>query len=236
MKYLNFANRVQSNEQPEMLLTLIDLSGSMEITDMKPTRRAAAIKANEEIIKVKRQQHPGDKIGVIGFQSSAKLLLPPALPSKIVGLEKTIDNAILTGGTDFVTPLKLAYSCFFSRAITASGNPITKILSSFFFEPDIDKCVLITSGNDKTTKRIIMLTDGEHLGDDNPTNIATKLKKAGVIIDCIGIGGSPKDVDEKLLKQIASRNADGSIRYCFIGDQQKLLRKYQTLAHHIRAI
>jgi len=203
---------------------------------MKPTRRAAAIKANEEIIKVKRQQHPGDKIGVIGFQSSAKLLLPPALPSKIVGLEKTIDNAILTGGTDFVTPLKLAYSCFFSRAITASGNPITKILSSFFFEPDIDKCVLITSGNDKTTKRIIMLTDGEHLGDDNPTNIATKLKKAGVIIDCIGIGGSPKDVDEKLLKQIASRNADGSIRYCFIGDQQKLLRKYQTLAHHIRAI
>jgi len=236
MKYLNFANPIKSNEQPEMLLTLIDLSGSMEITDMKPTRRAAAIKANEEIIKVKRQQHPGDKIGVIGFQSSAKLLLPPTPPSKIIDLEKAIDNAKLSGGTDFVTPLKLAYSCFFGRAITTMKNPITKMLSSFFFEPGIDKCLSITSGNDKTTKRIIMLTDGEHLGDDNPTNIATRLKKAGVIIDCIGIGGSPKDVDEKLLKQIASRNRNGSIRYCFIGDQQKLLRKYQTLAHHIRAV
>ena len=85
-------------------------------------------------------------------------------------------------------------------------------------------------------QRIILLTDGEHLGDENPIHIATRLKRAGVIIDCIGIGGSPKDVDEKLLKQIASRNPNGSIRYCFIGDQQKLLRKYQTLAHHIRAI
>jgi hypothetical protein len=55
-----------------------------------------------------------------------------------------------------------------------------------------------------------------------------------VIIDCIGIGGSPKDVDEKLLKEIASRNHDGSIRYCFIGDQQQLLRKYENLAHHIK--
>ena len=79
-----------------------------------------------------------------------------------------------------------------------------------------------------------MLTDGEHLGDENPVTIAARLKKAGVIIDCIGIGGSPKDVDEKLLKQIASRNPDRSIRYCFIGDQQELIRKYQSLAQHIR--
>jgi len=236
MKYLNFAKQIQANEQPEMLLTLIDLSGSMEISDMKPTRRAAAIKANQEIIKVKGRQHPNDKIGVIGFQRSTKLLLPPTLPSKIVGLEKTIDNAKLSGGTDFVAPLELAYSCFFGRAITTMENSFTKMLSRIFLEPGIDKCLSIASGNDKITKRIILLTDGEHLGDDDPTNIATRLKKAGVIIDCIGIGGSPKDVDEKLLKQIASRNPDGSIRYCFIGSQQKLLRKYQTLAHHIRAI
>lgn len=115
MKYLNFASCIQSGDQPEMLLTLIDLSGSMEITDLKPTRRAAAIKPNEEIIKVKGQQHPTDKIGVIGFQRSAKLLLAPTLPSKIVGLEKAIDNVSLSGGTDFVAPLELAYSCFFVK-------------------------------------------------------------------------------------------------------------------------
>ena len=236
MKYLNFANHIQANEQPETLLTLIDLSGSMEITDLKPTRRVAAIKANKEIIKVKGRQHPTDKIGVIGFQRSAKLLLAPAPPSKIVDLEKAIDNARLGGGTDFVAPLKLAYSYFGGKATTTIGNSFTKTLSSIFFEPGIDKCISITGRNDKTIKRIILLTDGEHLGRISPIGIASKLKDIGVIIDCIGIGGSPDDVDEKLLKQIASKNPDGSIRYCFIGDQQQLLRKYQSLARHIRVV
>ena len=79
-----------------------------------------------------------------------------------------------------------------------------------------------------------MLTDGEYNQGGSPIPVASRLKKAGVIIDCIGIGGSPGDVDEELLKEIASCNPDGSIRYCFIGDQQELLRKYETLAHHIK--
>ena len=45
-----------------------------------------------------------------------------------------------------------------------------------------------------------------------------------------------KDVDEAILKKIASRNTDGSIRYCFIGDQQTLIKKYETLAKHIRPV
>jgi Mg-chelatase subunit ChlD len=234
MKYLNFANHVKSNEQPETLLTLIDLSGSMEIADMKPTRRAAATKANQEIIRVKSQQHPDDKIGVIGFQSSAKLLLAPTTPSEIVGLKRTIDNAVLSGGTDFVTPLELAYDCFFRSVTTTTNSSLSKFLSTIFFEPAQKIEINSKIGTSKTTKRIIMLTDGEHLGDGNPITVAVKLKKAGVIIDCIGIGGSPKDVDEALLKRIASRNSDGSIRYCFIGDQEQLIRKYQSLAQHIR--
>jgi len=43
-------------------------------------------------------------------------------------------------------------------------------------------------------------------------------------------------VDESRLKKIASCNPDGSIRYCFIGDQQDLIRKYESLAHHIRPV
>ena len=81
-----------------------------------------------------------------------------------------------------------------------------------------------------------MLTDGEYNKGGSPLMVASRLKNAGVIIDCIGIGGSPGDVDEENLKQIASRNANGSIRYCFIGDQQQLLQKYQSLARHIQAV
>jgi hypothetical protein len=110
------------------------------------------------------------------------------------------------------------------------------MLSSIFFEQSIDNYTSIRNENDNSIKRIILLTDGEHLGGISPIDIANKLKSIGVTIDCIGIGGSPMEVDERLLKQIASRNPDGSIRYCFIGDQQKLLKKYRSLAHHIRAI
>lgn len=235
MKYLNFANHIQSNEKPEILLTLIDSSGSMEYGDIKPTRRAAAIKANQEIINVKKRQHPNDKIGVIGFQATAKLVIAPRHPSDIFALQKAVDSANLSGGTDFVAPLKLAYNCFFNRAATVMNNSFSKMLSNIFFEPAaavvaqrVDDC--------KVIKRIIMLTDGEHFGDGNPIVIANKLKQRGVVIDCIGIGGTPKDVDEKLLKQIASQNPDGSIRYCFIGDQETLIRKYNSLAQHIRPV
>jgi hypothetical protein len=236
MKYLNFANPIHTNEQPEILLTLIDLSGSMSATDIAPNRQKAAIRANEEIVRVKRQQYPNDKIGVIGFQGTAQLLLAPTHPSNIFALEKTIDNARLRGGTDFVSPLELAYNCFFNGATATRDDSFSKMLSTILFEPAPDTYFAPKIGNIKTTKRIIMLTDGGHLGGGDPTISATKLKNMGAVIDCIGIGGSPKDVDEKLLKQIASRNPDGSIRYCFIGDQEQLVRKYNSLAQHLRPV
>ena len=237
MKYLNCANRIQSDEQPETLLTLVDLSGSMYTEDIKPNRMEAAIKANEEIVRVKKQCHPNDKIGIISFQEAAKLSLPPTCPSNIGDLSEKINDVGLAGGTDFTEPLKLAYNYFLGKPVTTTGkNPIMNMLSSIFFEPSVETDTAIKNESSNTVKRIILLTDGEHLGRISPIGIASQLKGIGVTIDCIGIGGSPADVDEKLLKQIASRNPDGSIRYCFIGDQQTLLKKYQTLAHHIRAI
>ena len=236
MKYLNFANRVQSNNQPETLLTLVDLSGSMYADDIKPSRMEAAIRANQEIIRVKKECHPNDKIGVISFQETAKLSLPPMYPTEIGDLGKIIDGTGLVGGTNFVAPLILACNYFLSRPPIPGKSPISKMVASIFTESCLEKYLSIKSMNDGIVRRIILLTDGEHLGRIGPIGIANKLKVIGVTIDCIGIGGSPKDVDEELLKQIASRNPDGSIRYCFIGDQQQLLRKYQTLAHHIRAV
>ena len=80
------------------------------------------------------------------------------------------------------------------------------------------------------------MTDGDYNVGGSPLRVAQRLKKAGVTIDCIGIGGSEEEVEEEKLKTIASRNPDGSIRYCFIGDQQQLIRKYESLAHHIRPV
>ena len=117
MRYLNFANQVKSNSQQERLLTMIDFSGSMFEEDIQPNRLEAAIKANQEIIRVKRQHHPNDKIGVISFQSTAKLSLQRVRPSDIGDLYHEVDDGGLEGGTDFVAPLKVAYNCFFDKPI-----------------------------------------------------------------------------------------------------------------------
>ncbi len=233
MKYLNMANPVQFDRR-ETLFTILDLSGSMYADDIKPNRKEAAIKANKTIVKEKQKSYPDDKIGVICFERTAKLSLTPTYARNIGDIGKVIDDAGLTEGTDFTTPLTLAYNYFADKQIILNKNPIKKMLSLIFFEQG--DSFVASHNNDNTTKRIILLTDGEHLGSSNPVNIADKLKAIGVVIDCIGIGGSPKDVDEELLKQIASRNPDGSIRYCFIGDEDKLLQKYSSLAHHIRAV
>ena len=215
---------------------MIDLSDSMRSHDIKPNRKEAAISANEEIVRVKRHSYPNDKVGVIGFQTAAKVLLQPTYPSDISNLSKKIDDTGLQGGTDFTAPLELAYSYFSGKPVTSGKGWITDILSNIFVESEPEKHLQASKENSMMTKRIILLTDGEHLSPTSPIAVARKLKALGVTIDCIGIGGSPKAVGEKLLKQIASINPDGSIRYCFIGDKERLLRKYQTLAHHIRAI
>jgi len=235
MKFLDFANNTQSNAASEILITLIDLSPSMDCDDWKPTRKVGAITANKELIKIKLKSHSQDRMGIIGFGDNARLLHAPVCISEgIQGLQRALNNPDGSGGTNFTAALKLAEKCFTGKVNQPVSNFFTKMMSEIFIEPENRKPPV--AKDDGSLKRIIMLTDGEHNGSVSPLAIASRLKNEGVIIDCIGIGGRPADVDEKLLKQIASKNSDGSIRYCVIGDQQQLLRKYQSLAQHIRAI
>lgn len=50
-------------------------------------------------------------------------------------------------------------------------------------------------------RRIILLTDGQ---GGYPLQTAESLKQRGVVIDAIGVGDQPSDVDEKLLRAVAS--------------------------------
>jgi len=76
-------------------------------------------------------------------------------------------------------------------------------------------------------KRIVLLTDG-HGG--HPLRTAEDLKGRGVVLDVIGVGDHPSNVDEKLLKKVASI-IEGENRYRFIKDQQTLVAHYTELAN-----
>ena len=68
-------------------------------------------------------------------------------------------------------------------------------------------------------RRIVLLTDG---CGGHPIRTAQDLKSRGVVIDVIGVGETPTNVDERLLKKVASV-VDGELRYRFIKDQQTLV-------------
>jgi Mg-chelatase subunit ChlD len=82
------------------------------------------------------------------------------------------------------------------------------------------------------TGQVVLLTDGWHNTGSDPKPISDKLREKATI-ECIGIGGSPADVDEELLKYIASSRPDGSKRYRWIGDKERLVEHFHNLAGRI---
>lgn len=75
--------------------------------------------------------------------------------------------------------------------------------------------------------RILLLSDGH--GDD-PIKRAKQIKDHGILIQVIGIGGQPSDVDEAVLKAIATTDASGFTHYWFINDSQSLIDQYEQLS------
>ena len=239
MNYLKAATRAKA-EAKELIYVLIDYSPSMESGDYLPSRRLGAIEANRRLIEAKAASFGDDRIGIIAFSGDARCLhRPVAAGTHCDELYQSLGRDVsVSGGTDFSAALELAEEKLFGRR-TASvssgwlGRIVGGLFGSFDSETPANRS---PKANDGLTRRIIMLTDGEHNGDGDPVQVADRLKKAGVIIECIGIAGSPNEVDEAMLKRIASRDGTGKPRYCFIGDTTSLIRKYKSMANQIRPV
>jgi Ca-activated chloride channel family protein len=90
---------------------------------------------------------------------------------------------------------------------------------------------LLKSGTAQS--QVVLLTDGEHNGRTDPVEVARKLKKRSVKIDCVGIGGRPGNVNERLMKKIASRDENGQPCYHFIKDGFELVEHFRSLAGYL---
>ncbi len=85
----------------------------------------------------------------------------------------------------------------------------------------------------QTCREILFLTDGHNTGSC-PIPVADRLKQRGCRIYTVGIGSEPEDVDEALLKQMASRDASGRPLYRFIHDQSRLVRHFEGVGRITR--
>ena len=183
---------------PRDTVNVLDVSGSMGGFDYPPTRLDGGIKASIEYVDVRIEQSPNDRVAVVSFNSTARIVLsltPITSKEKIIS---AIRNLTAGGGTDIAEGLKAAAEIFEA-------------------EPQSNR-----------QRHIIVLTDG-HGG--RPLKIAGKLKtEYGAVINVVGIAASCGDVNESLLRKVATTDPDGFCHYRFIKDAEALSQHYRQLA------
>ncbi len=233
MKTMQTAQRL--GDWPELIYILTDYSPSMDEEDYQPTRKEGAIKAVKAFIKTKAKHYPKDQVGLICFDSKAHVLSDhQPVGSKCQWLCRSLSGSVdYDPGTNFTAALKLGQQCLMGKE--SPSVAVKGYLRRLFFD-DSPASKKSEGDRQRVTKRLILLSDGQHNGISSPIRVAQQLKDAGVIIECIGIAGDPGEVDARRLKAIASKDAQGRPRYWFIKDTQQLIRQYQSMATHIRAV
>ncbi len=234
-KYLRFASQRINEGLKELLLLVLDISKSMSCKDWKPSRIAGLIAASWALIDAKAQRYGSDEVGVVAFSEEARLISPlVCLSANAAKLKHRLKTLQPDSRTNITAGLMMAGQMLSDAGSDKTGQGCPRglrRLSNLFYRAN----ALQPSGADREThNRIILLSDGEHNTGPGPRKIAKKLKANNITINCVGIGGNPNELDERMMKAIASTGPDGKPCYCFIGDKDNLIREFKRLANRIR--
>jgi Ca-activated chloride channel family protein len=170
----------------------IDVSGSMQATDVQPSRLEAARAAARTLIN---QLPPSAKVGLVSFSARANLVAP--LTTDRSAVESALNDLRAGGGTAIGDGIEAAL-----QELQQSGSAGTTTA--------------------KVPAMIVLLTDGSSNTGTDPQLAAAAAKAAGVTVNTIGIGqrdrptfvrGQQVDgVDETALQGIADTTG-GSYYY-----------------------
>jgi len=228
MAHEQLMEKVKGNRTENLAVT-IDVSSLMSNNDYRPTRLEAAIEAIIALLAIKRRLFSEDLVGIVRFCDTGEVVhrlvnVREGTPSLINSLRALV----ATSSTNIHDCLKASGELLNKRGDPSFPQGALKVMQWVFGHPP--------AAEEPTThlKRILLLTDGEHNGDGNPISIAQKLKAKGIVIECIGIGGSPADVNESDLRAIATTDRQGFNHYWFIGDSSQLIKKFGDLSGYLR--
>ena len=180
-------------------MLVIDTSYSMDATDYEPSRLAGAVRAASQFLKRRAESDPDAIVGVIAFCCRAKVAIS-SRPVK-VNLPATLEalEGLSTGNATNI-----------AAGISLARRQIREIAGA-------------------RQPRVLLLTDGHSTMGDDPLVVAGKIKADGIQLDIIGIGGSPDDVNEPVLKEMASI-VNNERHYWFITSVGELVQKFEALA------
>jgi Ca-activated chloride channel family protein len=208
--------RIPRNRAVVMLV--IDVSQSMQATDVEPSRLAAAQEASKQFVD---ELTPGINLGVIAYAGTATVLVSPTTNRD--ASKRAIDN------------LQVADR-------TATGEGIFTALSAISTVGAV-----IGGGDTPPPAHIVLFSDGKETSPSNPDNpkgaftAARSAKDQGVPISTISFGTPngyvelnservPVPVDPEMMKKIARLSGGESYT---ASDTTELKRVYSTLQEQI---
>lgn len=176
----------------------VDVSGSMSSSDLHPNRLSAASAAVISFVDGSALNSPGTHLALLAYNNKVQTLVPPIRAGSASSRFQAALDSLSPGGG------------------TAQGRAMEAVLQWKQAHPKADPV------------RFILLTDGHSNSGPSPLFLAEKLKEAGVTLCMIGVGESPRRVNEADLKACASM-VRGTLQYWFIKDGPDLIRRFRSL-------
>jgi Ca-activated chloride channel family protein len=215
----------------------IDVSGSMQATDVKPNRMEATKDAARLFVT---RQPKGVKIGVVSFSDFGALIQAPTRDKDLV--LKAIDRLRPQRGTNIGSGLQVALDAIYEGSDTprptltpgaggATGRPPGP-------RPTPDPSAQ-QSGKKPPPASIVLVSDGESNVGPPPLEVAQEAVVAGVKVYTVGIGTKEGSVlriqgrsvftrlDEDTLKGMADQTGG---RYLSAQSEDELAKVYDELA------
>ena len=151
-------NKQEINVVGKDIIILVDLSESMNASDIKPTRLEKIKFEMKKII----DEFSSDRIGIIMFSSEAFVQCPMTYDKNALSLfTETLNTGLVPNtGTDFGPPLELSLSKLNDEN---------------------------TQNSDINSKIILLISDGEDFGEDTENSL-NKIKDSNIKLFTIGVG------------------------------------------------
>ena len=150
-------------EQNATIMLVVDVSGSMRATDVKPTRLDAAVTAMQAFV---RKLPKNVKIGLVAFSSTAEVLTKP-----------TVDRQAIEDGLSYLSP----------EAGTALGDGL--LAGSRLIVSSLNAVGVHHEAGKYLPAAIVLESDGaQNRGNTTPQQAASFAKKHGIRIFGVALG------------------------------------------------
>lgn len=220
----------------------IDVSGSMQATDVKPSRMEATKDAARRFVQ---QQPKGVKVGVVSFSDFGALIQPPTRDKDLV--LRAIDRLRPQRGTNIGSGLQVALDAIFEGAdiprptSTAAAGAAPGVPGRPPIVPSTPGAAAQAQANGQKPPpaSIVLVSDGESNVGPPPLEVAQEAVKAGVKVYTVGIGTKEGSVlriqgrsvftrlDEDTLRGVAEQTG---ARYLSAQNEEELGKVYDELA------